>query len=349
MKKLVHYPLFFALVVFFCQCGGGSDKQNGADNDSLKTTQDTTQSTEQDSGDSNNENGQASPEQKIKNLIQEYFALYAKQDWDALAGYYTSNITQFIGLKNAKPAQVTEAAKRFFKNKTNIQYTPDMTTCKITESQMGWNTTLELDMQWDNQKSRVLLALSFMHPDYKIVHYSEEKIISSEKEQGDLGNQSVVQLFKSIPTNLQVPGMDMMYALDTTAQDVATLGFGAVSQTWQATVKRLKWQGRTILVSVHHGGSSQLTADRQWRVFTLSTNVYFFEKTAQGWQTPQLLSAQAKKEIGEFFSQNKVRTEKVVEVKASFPGNDISIVQGSKKMQITWDAGTYRIVSKEGD
>lgn len=343
MKRINHL-LIISLLMFFCSCGGS--KTNNTNNETKKTeAQDTSQGEQSKSQDLNagDSSNQGSPEGRIKNIIQEYFALYGKNDWDALAGYYAPEINQFITIKNTTPAQVTASAKSFFKNKSNIAYKPDMSTFKISEAQMQWNVSIALDMQWDDQQSRVQLELAFLDPGYKIVSYKERKVLISKKQTGS--NQSLAKLFKSIPQELQVPGMDIMYTMDTTSTEEVRFGFGAVSQVWQAVVKRIEWQGRTILVSVHSGGTSQLTADRQWREFNISTNIYFFEKTASGWKKIQLMSRQTQAEIGKFFAQKNVKGS--IEPTVKFQGKDITITQSNKKMNIGWDVGTYRIVSRE--
>ncbi|OJJ23433.1 hypothetical protein BKI52_03470 [marine bacterium AO1-C] len=344
MTKYLNYLLLITIMAFFCQCGSSSTSNTNNDTTSQKNT--VASSSEQEDSDSQDEGSSSSSsapaEQKIKDIIKEYFALYAKRDWEALAGYYTPEITQFITLKNAKPAQVTASAKSFFKNKSNVRYTPDMATCKITQAQMGWNAEVALDIEWDQQKTRVLLKLAFVDPDYKIIFYKEEKVLNSQKE----GEMSLEELYKSIPENLQLSGMSDMTKIDSDDPQVLIYSFGAVSRSFQTCTKLLNWQNRTILVMIHNAGGNTPSADNMTRLYSGTTSVHFLEKTSKGWSKPSLMSNAAQQEVEKFFKLDKVAPPDAPKVK--FQGNDFTITQGNKKMSIAWDNGTYRIVSKEG-
>jgi len=271
--------------------------------------------------------------------MEEYFALYAQGNWEALASYYAPEITQFITLKNAKPTQVTASAKSFFKGKSNIRYTPDMTTCKITQAQMGWDVQVELDMEWDQQKTRVLLKMAFLNPGYKIVFYKEEKVLSKQKR----GEMSLEELFKSIPQYEQLTKQGNL-KVDAADPRVLRYSFTAKSSTAEVHAKLLNLSNRKVFVMVHTFGGPSSGTEGNMR-FSGNVFVRFFEKTPQGWQKPTLLPEVAQKEINGLFKKEDVSSLALPQVR--FRSNDFTIVQGSQKMNIAWDNGTYRIVSKE--
>ncbi len=334
------YLLYLCVFAICCQCTSSSKDQKTSNNDTLAQQQSESQKNNATDNSSNQ-----SPEQRIKNIIEAYFSLYAQGDWDKLASYYAPQITQFISIKNAQPAQVTASAKSFFKDKANIKYTPDLRTCKITPSQNGWNASLELDMQWNRQQTRVLLELAFLQKGCKIVLYKEGKVISHQRAKAM--NQDLFKLFKNIPDRLLLPGMDLVYPIDTSNREVIKLGFAAVPQVWQVVGRLLDWQDRTILVLVHSGGTSHFTKDRQSRQFNSYTNVYFFEKADGEWSTPNFLSEETIREIGGFFAQKQVEPQDFLEPEVTFQGNDITIEQGKDKaITLKWNAGTYYIASK---
>ena len=343
MIKSIKYLLYLATIALFCQCGGSSDSSSATSNDTTSSETAKTNTGEQEASDSQDEGSSSSsdsPQQKIKNIIEAYFALYAQGDWDALAGYYAPEITQFITIKNAKPTQVTASAKSFFKNKTNVRYTPDMSTCKITQAQMGWDAQLELDMEWDQQKTRVLLKLAFLEPGHKIVFYKEEKVLSKQKR----GAMSLEELFKSIPLEKRLfvqQGDPVNLSNDP---QMLKYAFMSKSHTYEHSIKALNWQNRTILVVV---ASNQMptSGTQTSKKFSGGTSIFFLEKTTQGWQDQQLINESTLKEVTTFFAYKDIASIPLAVVR--FQGNDFTIAQGNKKMSIAWDNGTYRIVSKE--
>ena len=339
----ISYLLIISLLVFFCRCDGS--KTNNTNNETKKTeAQDTTQGKQSKSQDLSigDNSSQDSPEGRIKNIIQEYFALYGKNNWDALAGFYAPKIAQFITIKNTTPAQVTASAKNFFKNKSNIAYKPDMSTFKILEAQMQWNVSIELDMQWDNQKSRVQLDLAFLDPGYKIVSYKESKVLSSKQKTGEM---SLEELFMSIPLEKRSFVQQADPVNLSNDPQMLKYTFMYKSYTHEHYIKALNWQNRTILAVV---ASLQMptSGTQMSKKFSGGTSIFFLEKTAQGWQQAlKLISESALKEIVNFFEYKDVTSTPLAV--ASFQDNDITITHGNKKMNIGWDAGTYRIVSRE--
>ncbi|MDX2305011.1 MAG: hypothetical protein NW226_19525 [Microscillaceae bacterium] len=191
MKKQALVILFgFGLMVVACKQQGGSDRQVA---DLSRTTVSGLEA-EKTNTDSPKKTEEIAPvsfdEEKARRILTGYFEKFTERNFTALKDYYAEEVKQFISLKNIKAEQVSKISSDFFKDKTNIYYTPDFSRFDQQAANGYFETTLPLEMTWsDNQgeefrgtdnyysrSTQVLLGIT-LDQSYKIVSYQEKKII----------------------------------------------------------------------------------------------------------------------------------------------------------------------------
>ena len=141
-------------------------------------------------------------QEKIAFILQGYFMKYNKREFMALQDYFSSNVEQFIHLKNIPAKRVSDEARDYFSDKRNVHFSTGLgndlegaqveikgNRCTLTfNTQINWHIQSNpRDTLWEEMNTTTEIAdmksytanvstVFVFDEQYKIRHYQELKI-----------------------------------------------------------------------------------------------------------------------------------------------------------------------------